>query len=146
VGGSAQIKAMRQVAGTLKLELAQFRELAAFAQFGSDLDKATQAQLNRGKRLVEILKQGQYEPLPFDKQILVIFAGTGGFLDGLDVEQCREFESELYKYVETMYPTILKSINEKKTLDDALKLEMEKVVGEFRDRFVSERQTIVAKA
>ncbi|MGH9603595.1 MAG: F0F1 ATP synthase subunit alpha, partial [Terriglobales bacterium] len=89
VGGSAQIKAMRQVAGTLKLELAQYRELAAFAQFGSDLDKATQAQLNRGKRLVEILKQGQYEPLAFDKQILVIFAGTAGFLDNLTVEQCR---------------------------------------------------------
>ncbi len=145
VGGSAQIKAMRQVAGTLKLELAQYRELAAFAQFGSDLDKATQAQLNRGKRLVEILKQGQYEPLPFDRQILVIFAGTGGFLDNLTVEQCREFESELYKYVETMYPTILKSIAEKKTLDDALKAEMEKVVGDFRDRFVSDRQT-AAKA
>ncbi len=146
VGGSAQIKAMRQVAGTLKLELAQFRELAAFAQFGSDLDKATQAQLNRGKRLVEILKQGQYEPLPFDKQILIIFAGTGGFLDNLSVEQCREFESELYKYVETMYPTILKSISEKKTLDDALKAEMEKVVGEFRDRFASERQVAAKSA
>ncbi|MGH9510054.1 MAG: F0F1 ATP synthase subunit alpha [Terriglobales bacterium] len=146
VGGSAQIKAMRQVAGTLKLELAQYRELAAFAQFGSDLDKATQAQLNRGKRLVEILKQGQYEPLAFDKQILMIFAGTAGFLDGLAVEQCREFEAELYKYVETMYPTILKSINEKKTLDDALRLEMEKVVGEFRDRFVSERQVAAKTA
>ncbi|MGH9557211.1 MAG: F0F1 ATP synthase subunit alpha [Terriglobales bacterium] len=145
VGGSAQIKAMRQVAGTLKLELAQFRELAAFDQFVSDLDKATQAQLNRGKRLVEILKQDQYTPLPFDKQILVIFAGTAGFLDSLTVEQCREFESELYKYVDTMYPTILKSILEKKTLDDALKAEMEKVVGEFRDRFVSERQ-VAAKS
>ncbi len=146
VGGSAQIKAMRQVAGTLKLELAQFRELAAFAQFGSDLDKATQAQLNRGQRLVEILKQGQYAPLPFDKQILVIFAGTSGFLDNLTVEQCREFESELYKYVETMYPTILKSISEKKTLDDALKAEMQKVVGDFRDRFVSERGAASVKA
>ncbi|MCI0356812.1 MAG: F0F1 ATP synthase subunit alpha, partial [Acidobacteria bacterium] len=125
---------------------AQFRELAAFAQFGSDLDKATQAQLNRGKRLVEILKQGQYEPLPFDKQILVIFAGTGGFLDNLTTEQCREFEGELYKYVETMYPTILKSISEKKTLDDALKAEMQKVVGDFRDRFVSERQAAAKTA
>src|SRR5205085_4737817 len=81
VGGAAQIKAMRQVAGTLKLELAQYRELAAFAQFGSDLDKATQAQLNRGKRLVELLKQGQYQPLSFSKQILMIFAGTNGFID-----------------------------------------------------------------
>jgi len=83
VGGSAQIKAMRQVAGTLKLELAQYRELAAFAQFGSDLDKATQAQLSRGKRLVEILKQGQYLPQPFSQQILIIYAGTNGFLDDL---------------------------------------------------------------
>ncbi len=146
VGGSAQIKAMRQVAGTLKLELAQFRELAAFAQFGSDLDKATQAQLNRGQRLVEVLKQGQYQPLPFEKQILVIFAGTGGFLDNLTVEQCREFENELYKYVETMYPTILRSISEKKTLDDALKAEMQKVVGDFRDRFVSERHVATKSA
>ena len=100
VGGSAQIKAMRQVAGTLKLELAQYRELAAFAQFGSDLDKATQAQLNRGQRLVELLKQNQFSPLPFSKQILIIFAGTGGFLDDMPVNQVRDFEQELYKYVD----------------------------------------------
>src|SRR5690348_1161180 len=98
VGGSAQIKAMRQVAGSLKLDLAQFRELAAFAQFGSDLDKATQAQLNRGSRLVEVLKQKQFSPLPFSKQILIIFAGTGGHLDDLPVDQVRDFEAELYKY------------------------------------------------
>src|SRR5213082_1254817 len=104
VGGSAQIKAMRQVAGTLKLELAQYRELAAFAQFGSDLDKATQAQLNRGKRLVEILKQGQYQPLPFSKQILIIFAGTNGFLDDLPMEDVKAFETELYKYVDNAKP------------------------------------------
>src|SRR5579885_2317423 len=95
VGGSAQIKAMRQVAGSLKLELAQYRELAAFAQFGSDLDKATQAQLNRGQRLVEVLKQKQYSPLPFSKQILIIFAGTSGVLDDLPIEQVRDFEEEL---------------------------------------------------
>ena len=89
VGGSAQIKAMRQVAGSLKLELAQYRELAAFAQFGSDLDKATQSQLNRGQRLVEMLKQNQFSPLPFSKQILIIFAGTSGFLDDMPVEQVR---------------------------------------------------------
>ncbi len=100
VGGSAQIKAMRQVAGTLKLELAQYRELAAFAQFGSDLDKATQAQLNRGQRLVELLKQNQFSPLPFSKQILIIMAGTSGFLDDMPVDQVREFEKELYKYVD----------------------------------------------
>ena len=95
VGGSAQIKAMRQVAGSMKLELAQYRELAAFAQFGSDLDKATQAQLNRGQRLVEVLKQKQFSPLPFSKQILIIFAGTNGFFDDLPVDQVREFEAEL---------------------------------------------------
>ena len=100
VGGSAQIKAMRQVAGTLKLDLAQYRELAAFAQFGSDLDKATQAQLNRGQRLVEVLKQKQFSPLPFSKQILIILAGTDGFLDDLPVDQVRDFEKELYKYVD----------------------------------------------
>ncbi|MGD0600514.1 MAG: F0F1 ATP synthase subunit alpha, partial [Terriglobales bacterium] len=121
VGGSAQIKAMRQVAGTLKLELAQYRELAAFAQFGSDLDKATQAQLNRGKRLVELLKQGQFSPLPFSKQILIIFAGTSGVLDDVPVEQVRDFEKDLYKYVETTSPGLLNTIMEKKILDDNLK-------------------------
>jgi F-type H+-transporting ATPase subunit alpha len=146
VGGSAQIKAMRQVAGTLKLELAQYRELAAFAQFGSDLDKATQAQLNRGQRLVEILKQGQYTPLPFSKQIVIIYAGTNGFLDDLPVEQVRDFESELYKYVDTINPGLLKSIMEKKTLDDALKAEITKTLTEFKQQFVSTRQAVAAKA
>jgi F-type H+/Na+-transporting ATPase subunit alpha len=146
VGGSAQIKAMRQVAGTLKLELAQYRELAAFAQFGSDLDKATQAQLNRGKRLVEILKQGQYAPLPFSKQIMIIFAGTNGFLDDLAVEDVKAFESELYKYIDTVNPGILKTIMEKKTLDDALKADITKVLTEFKQRFVAERQAVAAKA
>jgi F-type H+-transporting ATPase subunit alpha len=140
VGGSAQIKAMRQVAGTLKLELAQYRELAAFSQFGSDLDKATQAQLNRGQRLVEILKQDQFSPLPFSKQILIIYAGTNGFLDDLAVEDCRAFESGLYDHVDTMNPGLLKSIEEKKVLDDGMKLEMNKVIQEFKQRFVAERQ------
>jgi F-type H+/Na+-transporting ATPase subunit alpha len=146
VGGSAQIKAMRQVAGSLKLELAQYRELAAFAQFGSDLDKATQNQLNRGKRLVEILKQNQFQPLPFSKQILIIFAGTGGYLDDLAVEDIRDFESELYKYVDTAAPTLLSTIMEKKNIDDALKAEMKRVLDEFKQRFVSERQAVAAKA
>jgi F-type H+-transporting ATPase subunit alpha len=145
VGGSAQIKAMRQVAGTLKLELAQYRELAAFAQFGSDLDKATQAQLNRGQRLVEILKQDQYTPLSFSKQILIIFAGTGGYLDDVPVEQCREFEKTLYAYVDAMNPGLLKQIEEKKVLDDELKAAMTKIVKESKERFVSERQ-VAAKA
>ena len=146
VGGSAQIKAMRQVAGSLKLELAQFRELAAFAQFGSDLDKATQAQLNRGKRLVEILKQDQYQPLPFSKQILIIFAGTNGYLDDLEVEQIRSFEAELYKYVDSMNPKLLGAIMEKKTIDDALKAEIKKTLDEFKQRFVGDRQLAGAGA
>jgi F-type H+/Na+-transporting ATPase subunit alpha len=146
VGGSAQIKAMRQVAGTLKLELAQYRELAAFAQFGSDLDKATQAQLNRGKRLVEVLKQGQFEPLPFSRQILIIYAGTNGYLDDLPVEQIREFELELYKYVGSMNAKLLDSIMEKKALEDSIKAEIEKTLKEFKQRFVSEHQLAGAGA
>jgi F-type H+-transporting ATPase subunit alpha len=141
VGGSAQIKAMRQVAGSLKLELAQYRELAAFAQFGSDLDKATQQQLNRGQRLVEILKQKQFSPLPFSKQILIIFAGTNGYLDDLPVDQVQAFEQELNKYVETSSPKLLQTIMEKKILDDGLKAEMNKVVKEFKNQFTASRQT-----
>src|SRR5205807_906774 len=131
---------MRQVAGSLKLELAQYRELAAFAQFGSDLDKATQAQLNRGQRLVEILKQGQYQPLPFGKQITVIFAGTSGVLDDLPVEQMRDFEQGLYKHVETMNPGLFKTIETKKVLDDPLKADLGKIIAEFKQRFVADRQ------
>jgi F-type H+-transporting ATPase subunit alpha len=144
VGGSAQIKAMRQVAGTLKLELAQYRELAAFAQFGSDLDKATQAQLNRGQRLVELLKQGQFSPLPFSKQILIIFAGTSGFLDDLPVDQIRDFESELYKFVDTTDASLLRTIMEKKILDDGLKQQMAGVLKEFKQQFVASRQEALA--
>ena len=142
VGGSAQIKAMRQVAGSLKLELAQYRELAAFAQFGSDLDKATQAQLNRGQRLVEVLKQKQFSPLPFSKQILIIFAGTGGFFDDLPIDQVRDFEAELYKFVDATNPALLRTIMEKKILDDALKTEMTKVIKECKEQFVAERQAV----
>jgi F-type H+-transporting ATPase subunit alpha len=142
VGGSAQIKAMRQVAGTLKLELAQYRELAAFAQFGSDLDKATQAQLNRGKRLVELLKQAQFSPLPFSKQILIIFAGTGGFLDDLPVEQVRDFEKELYEYVDATNPGVLRMVMEKKILDDQLKAQLTSLIKEAKQQFVAERQAV----
>jgi F-type H+/Na+-transporting ATPase subunit alpha len=144
VGGSAQIKAMRQVAGSLKLDLAQFRELAAFAQFGSDLDKATQAQLNRGSRLVEILKQKQFSPLPFSKQILIIFAGTNGHLDDLQVDQIREFEQELYKYVDATNPGVLRSIMEKKILDDQLKADMTRIIKEAKQQFVESRQAVAA--
>jgi F-type H+-transporting ATPase subunit alpha len=142
VGGSAQIKAMRQVAGSMKLELAQYRELAAFAQFGSDLDKATQAQLNRGQRLVEVLKQKQFSPLPFSKQILIIFAGTNGFFDDLPVDQVRAFEADLYKYVDATNPGLLRTIMEKRVLDDALKAEMSKVIKQSKEAFVAERQAL----
>jgi len=142
VGGSAQIKAMRQVAGSLKLELAQYRELAAFAQFGSDLDKATQAQLNRGQRLVELLKQKQFSPLPFSKQILIIYAGTQGFFDDMTVDQVRDFEAELYKFVDTTNPGLLRTIMEKKILDDGLKAEMSRVIKECKETFVAERQAV----
>ncbi len=139
VGGSAQIKAMRSIAGTLRLDLAQYRELAAFAQFGSDLDKASQAQLNRGKHLVEILKQPQYAPLPVEKQIAIIYAGTQGFIDDLPVEQCRAFETGLYAYIDNGKPGIWSAIREKKVLDDALKNDLNTVIKDFKQRFVSER-------
>ncbi|HTS57568.1 MAG TPA: F0F1 ATP synthase subunit alpha [Terriglobales bacterium] len=142
VGGSAQIKAMRQVAGSLKLDLAQYRELAAFAQFGSDLDKATQAQLNRGQRLVEVLKQKQFSPLPFSKQILIIYAGTNGYLDDLPVDQVRDFEEELYRFVDATNPGLLRSIMEKKVLDDNLKAEMARVIKECKETFASEKQAV----
>jgi len=142
VGGSAQIKAMRQVAGSMKLDLAQYRELAAFAQFGSDLDKATQNQLNRGQRLVEVLKQKQFSPLPFSKQILIIYAGTNGFLDDLPVDQVPDFETELYKYVDATNPQILRTIMEKKILDDNLKAEMSKTIKECKETFLTERQAV----
>jgi len=140
VGGNAQIKAMRQVAGTLRLDLAQFRELAAFSQFGSDLDKATQAQLARGQRLTEILKQGQYAPLPFSKQILIIYAGTQGLLDELEVSQLRDFEKGLYEYVDTANPGVLATIEEKKVLDDDLRKALTKVINEYKEQFKSQHR------
>jgi len=138
VGGSAQIKAMRQVAGTLRLDLAQYRELAAFAQFGSDLDKATQAQLTRGARLVEILKQPQYQPLPVERQVTLVYAGTNGYLDSIALPDLRAFETELYKFIEARQPQIFKDIVAKKTLDDqtkgALDAAMKAFVTEFAAR------------
>jgi len=145
VGGNAQIKAMRQVAGTLRLDLAQYRELAAFSQFGSDLDKATQAQLARGQRLTEILKQGQYAPLPFSKQILIIYAGTQGLLDDMAVDQLHDFEKGLYEYVDLNNPGVLSAIEEKKILDDELRKSMTDVIKQYKAQFVSEHQP-VAKA
>jgi F-type H+-transporting ATPase subunit alpha len=135
VGGSAQIKAMRQVAGTLRLDLAQYRELAAFAQFGSDLDKSTQQQLNRGARLVEILKQGQYSPLPVAQQVVIIYAGTNGFLDAVPVAEVGRYQNELASFMENKRPGILQTIAEKKTLDDALKAEINTTLTEFGRTF-----------
>src|SRR5665213_59110 len=149
VGGNAQIKAMRQVARQLRLDLAQYRELAAFAQFGSDLDKSSQAQLNRGKRLVEILKQPQYSPIPVEKQIGIIFAATTGLLDDLPVEDCRAFETEFYKFIDNSKPDIWQQIRDKKQFDDPLKAELTAAIKELKDRFVKQRKTpavAVAKA
>jgi F-type H+/Na+-transporting ATPase subunit alpha len=141
VGGSAQIKAMRQVAGTLRLSLAQYRELAAFAQFGSDLDKSTQEQLNRGARLVEILKQPQYEPLQVERQVAIIYAGTNGHLDKVAVADVRAFEVELYKFIETRHPQVFRGIVEKKQLDDQLKGALDAAVKEFAGDFASRKAT-----
>jgi F-type H+-transporting ATPase subunit alpha len=138
VGGSAQVRAMRQIAGSLRLDLAQYRELAAFAQFGSDLDKASQSQLNRGRRLTEILKQGQYSPLPVEKQILVIFAGTSGLLDDLPVESLHRFEQDLHRFAENSHAAVLAAIREKKILDDELKGRINAVLKEFKQRFTAE--------
>jgi F-type H+-transporting ATPase subunit alpha len=144
VGGSAQIKAMRQVAGTLKLELAQFRELAAFAQFGSDLDKVSLQQLNRGRHLTEILKQPQYQPLPVEKEVLIIFAGTNGYLDDIPLDQCRRFEQELYRFVDNAHKQMLAKIRDKKVLDDELRAELHAAIKEFKGRFVAEQAAPVS--
>jgi F-type H+-transporting ATPase subunit alpha len=135
VGGSAQIRAMRQVAGSLRLDLAQYRELAAFAQFGSDLDKATQAQLNRGRRLVEILKQPQYQPVPVEKQVAIIYAATKGYLDAVPVEELRRYEEELYRFLETRASNVLTSIADKKILDDEIRAALDGAVKEFGKQF-----------
>ena len=144
VGGNAQIKAMKQVAGTLRLKLAQYRELAAFAQFGSDLDQATQAQLGRGQRLTEILKQDQYAPLAVEKQILIIFAGTNGFLDDLGVEELRLFEQGLYRFLDQAHPALGKSIRERKDLTGELRQQVSAVLSEFKERFRAERADAAA--
>jgi F-type H+-transporting ATPase subunit alpha len=135
VGGSAQIKAMKQVAGTLRLDLAQYRELAAFAQFGSDLDKATLAQLNRGQRMVELLKQDQYSPLPVEQQILVIFAGTNGYVDEVPVNMVKKFEQELLRFATSKHQALLSDIATKKQLDDDLKSRIKAAIEEFKKSF-----------
>jgi F-type H+-transporting ATPase subunit alpha len=140
VGGSAQVKAMRQVAGSLRLDLAQYRELAAFAQFGSDLDKATLNQLNRGRRLVEVLKQPQYQPLPVEKQVIIIYAATNGYLDPVPVEQVREYETELYKFLDTRRAQLLSSLAAKKQIDDEIKADLGQTLKEFGDQFAAQRK------
>lgn len=135
VGGSAQIKAMRQVAGRLRLDLAQYRELAAFAQIGSDLDKATMASLVRGERMTEILKQGQYVPMPVEDQVAVLYAGAGGFLDQLPVEAVLDFEREYLRFLKSNHPEILSEIREKKSLSDEMIERMTKVIKGFMDEF-----------
>jgi len=142
VGGSAQIKAMRQVAGTLRLDLAQYRELAAFSQFGSDLDKSTQSQLNRGARLVEILKQPQYSPLPVAQQVALIFAGTNGYLDGVPVGDVGRYQDGLKIFMETQRPGILQRIAEKKILDDALKAELKDALTDYAKVFADAAKAI----
>ena len=136
VGGSAQIKAMRQVAGNLRLNLTQYRELAAFAQFGSDLDKATQDMLSRGERMVAILKQGQYQPLSVEKQVVIIFAGTSGRLDKIPVDRLSDYEKGVYDFLESRHPDVMESIRSKKALDDANKPLLEKALDEYQAAFV----------
>ena len=137
VGGAAQVKAMKQVAGTLKLDLAQYREMAAFAQFGSDLDKATQAQLERGVRLVELLKQPQYKPMSLSEEIVVLFAGSKGFLDKLPVERIKEYEPEVLNFVKSKYPEIMSEIEDKKVISPELEKKMKDALTEFESIFVA---------
>jgi F-type H+-transporting ATPase subunit alpha len=139
VGGSAQIRAMRQIAGKLRLDLAQFRELAAFAQFGSDLDKATQLQLARGQRMVELLKQAQYVPLVVERQIAIIFAGTQGLLDDLPVEAVRPFEEHLYPFLERKHAQVLAEVASKKELSDDLRESLTKAITEAKAEFMASR-------
>jgi len=131
VGGNAQIKAMKQVAGRLRLDLAQYRELEAFAKFGSELDEATRKQLIRGERMVELLKQDQYDPLPVEKQVAVIYLGVNGYLDNIPVERIRRLEREFYSFMESNHPDILRDIREKKELDEDLRGRLDKACQEF---------------
>ncbi len=139
VGGNAQIKAMKQVAGTLRLSMAQYRELAAFAQFGSDLDKATQDQLARGQRLVEVLKQAQYAPLSVERQVVIIYAGANGFLDDIDVADVRLFEADMYRYLDIHHRDLLAEIASKQALDDDVKGRIGKALDAFKAEFKAQR-------
>jgi F-type H+-transporting ATPase subunit alpha len=130
---------MKQVAGKLRLELAQYREMAAFAQFASDLDAATRAQLERGARLVELLKQDQYVPQPVEKQVVLVYAGTKGFVDKLSVESLKDYERELYRLLDEKYPTLLTSIRDKRELTSEIEAELKKALTEFSSKFIQSR-------
>ena len=138
VGGNAQIKAMRQVAGKLKLDLTQYRELQTFAQFGTELDKTSQAQLDRGERLTELLKQDQYSPFPVEKQVLIIYAGNRGFLDEFGFDRIKAYEKKLFAFVETKYPDLLVRIAEKKQIDSSLDESIGAALAEFNAEFKKE--------
>jgi F-type H+-transporting ATPase subunit alpha len=138
VGGNAQIKAMKQVAGKLRLDLAQYRDLVTFAQFGTELDRTSQAQLDRGQRLTEVLKQDQYAPLSVEKQVLIIYAGNRGFLDDLPAKRIRQYETELYAYMGKERPDVLLKIAEKKAIDSALDGAIASALQEFNARFKKE--------
>ncbi|MFH2125683.1 MAG: F0F1 ATP synthase subunit alpha [Pseudomonadota bacterium] len=139
VGGAAQVKAMRQVAGTMRLDLAQFRELEAFAQFGSDLDKSTQAQLNRGFRMVELLKQPQYKPLSMVKQVTILYAGTRGFVDQYEVSALARYEAQLYDFMESKHPEVFAELEQKKIIDDELDAKMKAALTEFAGIFQAQQ-------
>jgi len=126
---------MKKVAGTLRLDMAQFRELEAFAQFGSDLDEATQRQLNRGQRLVEVLKQGQYQPMNAEKQVAILFAGANGYLDEWPMEAVADYEKQMLEFMESKYPEILSEIKEKNDISDNLDEKMRKALDEFKKAF-----------
>ena len=144
VGGAAQVKAMRQVAGTLRIDLAQFRELAAFAQFGSDLDKATQNQLNRGERLVEVLKQGQYQPLSVEQQVLILFAGTKGLLDSVATSDIGAYEQQMYDFFDTRHGELMTKLRDEKKIDDALERAMTDALKDFTEQFTATRKGAAA--
>jgi len=135
VGGAAQIKAMKQVAGTMRLELAQYRELAAFAQFGSDLDVATRKQLNRGERLVELLKQAQYKPMSVEMQVIQIYSATNGYLDDLPVAKIQSYLGEQETFFQNKHPEVVSAIREKKQLDDTLKKQLNAALDELKASF-----------
>jgi F-type H+-transporting ATPase subunit alpha len=138
VGFAAATKATKQVGATLKLDLAQYRELAAFAQFGSDLDKVTQQQLSRGQRLTELLKQPQFQPLSFEKQVAILFAGTNGLLDDVEVSDLRAFEDGFYKYLEGSSGSVLSDIATKKALDDDLKGRLTAAINDYKAGFLAD--------